>query len=125
MAKFRVNGNTTISITDASAARAMAAYVEELSGFGKAFAMLYILQLNGTAPTFAVGLQEAARFTLRGKYDDTATTGPHVVFTGLLGDATARAFSFSPDGTKTLSGNCRLVRYEVTARHGEMVMYEA
>ena len=126
MTKYFTNANTTLSITDAThAARAFAAYVKEINGTGKAFDMLDTTHMDATAPTHAVGLQQAQRMTFRGDYDDTATSGPHVVLTGLLGLAAAKQIVFSPDGTITLTGNWRLVRYEVTARHGEMVGYEA
>lgn len=54
---------------------------------------------GATWKTFIEGLA-VAKFTLKGNYDPTASTGPAVVFTGLIGGG-AKTVVFNPAGTAT------------------------
>jgi hypothetical protein len=74
-----------------------------------------------------VGLVEIADITIKGKWDTTLTTGPHVVFKDPDDgpqDAT-RSFVFAPGDSKTFTAECRLVSYDVIGTVGKISEYEA
>ena len=74
-----------------------------------------------------VGKQRFGPVTIEGNYDDSATTGPHVVFGTLEtspGDAT-RTLDVSPDGTKHLSGEGYVTEYELKMNNGKLTGYAA
>lgn len=74
-----------------------------------------------------VGLASVADISIKGKWDTTLTTGPHVVFIAPDDgpqDAT-RTFTFAPGDSKTFTAECRLVSYEMTGKVGALHTYEA
>jgi hypothetical protein len=92
------------------------AITEESNPFGTAW--------RGTTPT---GTATIADVAIKGHFDTSATTGPHVV----MGtpdknpqDAT-RTFVFAPGDGKTFTAECRLVSYEVIAENEKLTQYEA
>ncbi len=126
MALFLVNANTLLDIDDTGGSvRSMEEYVEEIQGGGIAFETVERHQLSDTVKKAGVGLQEMTVMTIRGKYDNTATSGPHVVLSGRAAAKDEKTTTFKPDGTKKLEGEFTVTKYEVTGRNGEYVMYEA
>lgn len=74
-----------------------------------------------------VGKHRVPDIPVEGFFDDTATTGPHVVLSDpddSPGDAT-RSFEFRPGGGKVFSMECRLVDYEVLGQNGNLTKYRA
>jgi|SRR5579872_3458615 len=74
-----------------------------------------------------VGKQKFGPVTITGNYDDTATTGPHAVFSTLEttpSDST-RTLVVSPDGTKNLTVEVYCVEYEPILTNGKLTGYSA
>lgn len=80
------------------------------------------------AKTYVSG-QSDATLTISGKYDRTATTGPHAVLTGLIGLDTTSTFEYGPDGLTVgyvkKSGECFLTSYVVSSPVGDVVTFTA
>lgn len=74
-----------------------------------------------------VGKQQMGPVTIEGDYDDTATTGPHAVFSTLetLPSDSTRTLDVSPDGTKHLSGEVYCTDYELVLTNGKITGYKA
>lgn len=74
-----------------------------------------------------VGKQKFGPVTIAGNYDDTATTGPHAVFSTLEtspSDAT-RTLVVQPDGVKTLTVEGYVTDYELVLTNGKLTGYSA
>jgi hypothetical protein len=74
-----------------------------------------------------VGKQKFGPVTISGNYDDTATTGPHAVFSTLEttpSDAT-RTLVVQPDGVKTLTIEVYCTDYEIVLTNGKLSGYTA
>lgn len=81
--------------------------------------------------TYIVGLRDST-LSMRGKFDSTATSGPDVVLSGLLGNppsASGTQFQYGPEGSATgkvrYHGDCILTSYEVSAPVGDVVSFSA
>lgn len=74
-----------------------------------------------------VGKQKFGPVTIAGNFDDTATTGPHVVFSTLEATptATARQLVISPNGTNNLTVNVFATDYELVLTDGKLTGYSA
>ena len=75
-----------------------------------------------------VGLKSAS-FSLSGKFDSTATSGPDVVLQGLIGLAASDDFEYGPEGGTTgkikYSGKCRITSYRITSAVNGVVSFSA
>lgn len=69
------------------------------------------------------GLRKANEITLRGFYDDTASTGPDAIFNA-VGNTTTRTLKVTWGGTKTTSVECIIKNYRRLPTRGEMTKYE-
>lgn len=69
----------------------------------------------------ATGLKDAKEFTLKGFYDDTATTGPDAM---LVGIGEVRSFKFTWGGTKTSAFECLIQKYSRLPAKGELTKFE-
>lgn len=82
---------------------------------------------GSVAKSYIGGLSDGT-FSIGGKWDPTATTGPDAVLDGLVG-AAASAFIYGPQGTTTgfvkYSGNAILTQYKVTSPIGGVVTFTA
>lgn len=80
------------------------------------------------ARTYVSG-QSDATLSISGKYDRTATTGPHAVLSGLRGLETTSTFEYGPDGSTAtyvkISGECFLTSYVVSSPIGDVVNFSA
>ena len=84
--------------------------------------------MGAEAKTFLSG-QSDATFSISGKYDSTATTGPDDILNGLIGLETTSSFEIGPEGAATgkakYSGECFLTSYVVSAPVGDVVTFTA
>ena len=69
-----------------------------------------------------VGLSRMAEISFGGPYDDTASTGPDVVFKG-IGDT--RTVKYTWGGTKTTSVEAIIRKYRRIAKRGALTAFEA
>lgn len=80
------------------------------------------------AKTFISGLTDAT-FSISGKYDSVATTGPKVVLEGLVGSDVARGFKIREEGTGAgkpeASGSCFITSYVESIPVGDVVTFSA
>lgn len=78
--------------------------------------------------TFVSG-QAEHDLSIGGKWDDTASTGPDAILSGLIGLETTSTFEFGPGGGTTgkvkYSGECFLVGYKRSAPSGGVVTFTA
>lgn len=92
------------------------AITQESSPFGVAY--------ESHTPT---GKHRVGDIEISGRYDTTASTGPHVIFSDPDDgpqDAT-RTFTFTPGDSKTFTMECRVASYEMTASNGNLTDYKA
>ena len=128
MAKFGTP-TVTISFDDSGGTpRAVTDYITEMNG----------IEIEAmTEPTHAfgdsweehtpTGLSKVGAVTLKGFHDDTATTGPHVVFRALDTSpaAATRTLAIAFGGTNgTATVECRCVQYKVGAKVGNLQTFE-
>ena len=74
-----------------------------------------------------VGVVKVGPISIKGKFDTTATVGPHVVFVAPDDgpqDST-RTFTFAPGDSKVFTAEVRLLSYEVLGKNGGLTEYEA
>ena len=125
MSVFNANGNSTITVDNSSAvAKALTAYVKEIDGLEKLYALLDTTTLSDTAETSTIGIQTRLTLVIRGDYNDIAD-GPHLVLSGIVGGTTDRTVTISLDGTYYFSFEALCTRYAVMPRNKELVQYEA
>jgi hypothetical protein len=74
----------------------------------------------------ATGMLEAGSITLGGYYDDTATTGPDVIFNDVATGPTdsTRTLLLTWGGSKTTSAEVWISAYKRTATVGELTAFE-
>jgi hypothetical protein len=77
----------------------------------------------------ATGFARVPPITFGGWYDDTATTGPHIVLrvTSIDRDpqGASRTLTLGFGNSTTFSGECRVASYEVLGRNGSLTEFSA
>jgi hypothetical protein len=99
MAVYRVAGRSVVRI-DASAGGtlvAITAYVKEIDGFGREYDALDDTHFDDAVERVIPDIELGQEFTLRGAFEDTATTGPDAILSTAVG--TLLTFEFNPVGT--------------------------
>lgn len=129
MAVYRVGGNTVVRL-DASAGgtlNAITQYVKTIDGFGRQYQALEDTHFDDTAERFIPGIEEAQELTLRGAFEDTATTGPDAILSTAVG--TLLTFEFNPRGTaagaRKFTSEVLVVSYKISSEIKGEVLYEA
>ena len=129
MAKF---GSSSVTVTfddSAAAPQVVTQYITEMNG----------IEIEAvTDPTHAfgdaweehtgTGMSKVAPVQLKGFYDDTATSGPHVVFRAVdtAPAAATRTLAVAFGGTNgTATVECRCVKYKITGKVGKLTEFEA
>lgn len=81
-----------------------------------------------TAKTYVQGHTDAT-ISINGRWDNTATTGPDAVLSGLVGDTGTVGFEFGPEGNTAgdikYSGECILTSYQVSSPLSDVVGFSA
>jgi len=74
-----------------------------------------------------VGLSRGEPFDIEGHYDDTATSGPHALFSAVDRGTTdsTRSVIVGLGGSKFFSMTARLTGYETIATNGKLTRYRA
>ena len=84
--------------------------------------------MGAEAKTYLSG-QSDATFSVSGKYDSTASTGPDVILQGLVGLETTSTFEIGPEGGTTgkvkYTGECFLTGYSISVPVGDVVTFTA
>ena len=129
MAVYRVGGNSVVRI-DASAGGTLVAitqYVKEVDSFGREFQALDDTHFDDTAERVIPGIELGQELTLRGAFDDTATTGPDAIFSTAVG--TLLTYEWNPRGTasgaRKFTSEMLVMSYKVAAAVKSEVPYEA
>ena len=129
MAVYKVAGNTVVRL-DASAGgtlNAITAYVKEIDGFGREYDGLDDTHFDDTAERVIPGIEKAQEFTIRGAFEDTATTGPDAIMNTAVG--TLLTFEFNPRGTasgaRKFTSEVMILSYKVGGESKAQVHYEA
>lgn len=126
MSVFNPNGLSTVNVDDSGGTpRNITPYVKEIDGLEKLYDMKDATALADTSEKRVMGIQLGLTLTVRGDYNDAATVGPHVVFTGILGGATTRTVTVVLDGVKQYQFEALCTRYAVSVRNKELLGYEA
>ena len=89
-------------------------------------------KIGDSGHTWTPSLQNNT-FVLEGLYDNTATSGPDVVLTNILGMTTATTFVYAPTGTATdqiplnrqIAGSCWIRSYNPTGRVATVISFRA
>lgn len=122
---------SNFQIADAGAVnRDLSAYLDKVDGLPGAAAVneTTTFGVAGLAKTYVRGLNDAP-FSIAGFYDQTATSGPDVVLSGLRTASTAAAFAWSPLGTTAglvkYTGNAFLTDYKISAPVNNVVSFSA
>jgi hypothetical protein len=122
--------NSVFKLDDSSGTlRTLTQYVNSVDGLPGARNLNEVTAFSDTGTKSIPSIQNG-KFSIAGDYDSTATTGPHVVLSGLALTATATAsFEYHPEGTTTgkpkLSGECWCSSYVITSKVGSQVSYKA
>ncbi len=84
--------------------------------------------MGSEVETYVSG-QSDGTLSISGKWDGTATTGPHAILTGLIGLETTSSFEYGPSGSTSgmvkKTGECFLTGYVVSAPVGDVVTFTA
>lgn len=112
-----------IDVTVGGALTSLNAYVTEVDAFG----IEAVLEDSHTAGDSWVeklftGLKQANEFSIKGFYDDTASTGPDAM---LVGIGEVRSFQFTWGGSKTSDFECIIQKYERMPARGENTKFSA
>lgn len=115
------------TIADAgSTVRDISADITSVDGLPGDAAMLDTTSFGATAKTKLGGLRDA-KVTVKGFFNDTASTGSDAVLSGIVG--LSRAFVYGPSGSTTgmrkYSGNALLATYKLSSPVAGMVTFQA
>lgn len=128
MAVYRVGGNSVARI-DASAGgtlNALTQYVNTIE-VPIEYIQLDTTHFDDASETVIAGIQQATQVTLRGAFDDAATTGPDAIFSTAVG--TALSFEYNPRGTaagaRKINFEALVTRYVISGEVKGLLMYEA
>ena len=128
MAKYPVAGNSYIEIDDAGGTpRNLSAYVDEIEPLGREISFLDVTGLNDAAQRIIAGPQLGQEFALRGVFDDTATTGPDAVLSGIVGSIATGSYgpAGNSSGQRRITGEFLCLSYRVISRVKHQVRFTA
>ncbi len=128
MAKYPVAGNSYIEIDDAGGTpRNLSPYVDEIEPLGQEISFLDVTGLNDAAQRVIAGPQLGQEFTLRGVFDDTATTGPDAVLSGIVGKIATVSYgpAGSSSGQRRITGEFLCLSYRGISRVKHQVRFAA
>lgn len=102
----------------------MSAYILTINGFSIEAILQEITAAGDNDEAWAaVGVNRVSPIVLGGHYDDTATTGPDVIFNA-IGNTTTRTLKFTWGGSKDSSVETIIKRYDRGPTRGEFTSFE-
>lgn len=116
----------TIDLAGGSSPTAITNYVMSMSAAGLE---ALIQQSNAFGDSFEehlpTGLQKVDPFDLTGFFDDTASTGPHVVLKApeATPQSATRTLTFVFGNSVTFSGECLVTKYQVLGKNGNLTEF--
>ena len=129
MTVYRVAGNSVVRI-DASAGGALTAitsYVKEIDGVFREYDPLDNTHFSDSSERIIPGIEKSQEFSLRGAFEDTATTGPDAILSTAVG--TLLSFEWDPRGTaagaRKINMEVMVVSYKIMGQVKGQVSYEA
>ncbi len=129
MAEFNSEVSKFFLNDSGSVERELTAFITEITGLPAAAGVRDKTTLGDTVGnTYHRGLENIT-FGIRGIYDDTATTGPSVVLSGLRTLATTSTFKYGPKGDTTgftrYTGVAFVTNFVEESRVGSLVSFSA
>ena len=113
-----------IDVSDGGALTAMTNYITEIGGVKVVRGNVESIAFGDTWDEHLLtGIRKMEPFTVGGFYDDTASTGPDVVFNGT--HTVTRSVEITWGGTKTTSFEAWITDYERKPVVGDLTMYTA
>jgi hypothetical protein len=125
-----VHGKNTVFKLDDSGGtlRTLTSYVDSVSGLPGARKLSEVTAFGDSGEKNIPGLQ-SVKFTIKGHFDSTATTGPIVVLNGLRTATATASFEYGPEGSTTGNikylGEAWLEDFSVDATVKEKVSFSA
>jgi len=118
--------------SDGTSTRDLSSFLTGIDGLPGERELVDVTRLGDSGHRFVASLFNG-RFGLEGLYDKTASTGPDVVLTNLLGMTTATTFIYGPTGNSSgqtpvnrrVTGSCWIRTYTAPARVGAAVSFRA
>lgn len=111
----------------AGSLQTLTTYVDSVT-FDNSVDMAETTTMGAEAKTYVSG-QSDGTFSVGGKWDGTATTGPHAILQSLVGLETTSSFEVGPEGSTSgkvkLSGECFLTGYSASMPVGDVVSFTA
>jgi hypothetical protein len=108
--------------------RTLTSYADSVSGLPGARKLSETTAFGDSGDKNIPGLQ-SVKFTAKGHFDSTATTGPIAVLNGLRTATATATFEYGPEGSSTgnikYTGECWLEDYSVDATVKEKVSWSA
>jgi hypothetical protein len=127
MAKYG-SGSVTVTMDDSGGtARTITPYVDTIGGLKIETITQDVNPFGGTAEKpNSVGVFKKQIIPIGGKFDDTATVGPHVVFGTISSTVSASSRTLAVGvGGGTYTVECIVVGYEVLPKNGALTEYVA
>lgn len=118
--------------SDGTTTRDLSSHLTAIDGLPGERELVDVTRLGDSGHRFVASLF-MGRFDLEGLYEKTASTGPDVVLTNLLGMTTATTFVYGPTGNSSgqtppnrrITGSCWIRTYTAPARVGAAVSFRA
>ncbi len=128
MAKFQVSGNSYIEIDDSGGTpRNLTPYLAEIESLGKEVSFLDVTGLDDAAQRIIAGPEQDQEFELDGAFDNTATTGPDAVLSGIVGKTGTVSYGPAGNGSgqRKITGEFLCLSYRITSRINNLVRFKA
>lgn len=128
MTGYASAGRSYFAVADsAGTMQDLSPWVERVGPLGLVLAGLDVTGVNDAAARTAAGPSAAQEFTLSGRWDDTPTTGPDAVLSGIVGRSVSVDYGpvGSAPGQRRVSGSFVCLSYRIGSKAGETVRFEA
>lgn len=118
---FYDSSSSTFQLDDTGGTqRNLSAYVTAIRGLPGPRNLNDVTSLSDSGRKSIPGLEDV-QFSVDFLWDDTATSGPDVVLSGVRTHTAAVDFEYSPEGTTVYSGTCWITSYEINSQVGSQV----
>ena len=127
MAKYG-SGSVTVTMDDSGlTGRTITPYVDTINGLKIETITEDIMPFGATAELpNSVGVYKSQTITISGRFDDTATVGPHVVFGTISSTVAASSRTLAVGlGGATYTVECIVTGYETQPSTGKLTRYTA